>query len=235
MGRPEKRFWGTLSKAVLALAALVGLYLTAMSVEAVWAFWVVLGLGFLYAFFAVLVPRAYTKSVEITNRVTGYSRILELKVALEGEKESLLHEISELRERENAAHQRGLDEGVRQAWGAVASRVVDVPVLRNAIKESEGLVLIANCEESAPQPGARYAVVMRISGAVKGVVEVRKEGHSSRSVHLVCIEASDPRFWLRLADKAELEDDLPRNIQLTPWELPARDGSGGFVEEEADG
>ncbi|WP_141693624.1 hypothetical protein [Streptomyces sp. PTY087I2] len=234
MSRPERQFWKTLTKATLGLGAVVGLYLTAASVKAAWAFWLVLALGSGYSVTVVLIPRAFKRSVEYANRVGNYPKLLQLKVDLEGQKEALLVEIDELRLQKKDEYQRGVSEGVRQAWGAVASRIADTPVLTNAIKESDGLILVATCEGSRPLPGARYLVAMRISGSVKGVVEVRKDKDSSHSIQLVIVQANDEKFWLRVNEKAELEDNLPDNIHLIPYEITEGEANplADLVDEE---
>lgn len=232
VSKPEKQFWKTLTGAVLGLAGLAGLYLTASSVDATWAFWFVIVLSFTYATVVVLLPRAYKRSVEYSNRVSNYPKLLQLKAKAETDKDELLATIDELRTKEKDAYHRGVSDGIGHAWGAIASRATEVPVLTHAMKELGGLVLVARCEGSPPPVGARYQVVGNISSVAKGVVEVRREGHSARSVQLLCVSATDEGFWLRIAEKADLEDDLPRNIRLTPYELTK--GEHDYLHHLAD-
>ncbi|NUV62790.1 hypothetical protein [Streptomyces sp. CAI-85] len=219
MSRAKRQFWKTFGTAVLTLSGLVGTYVTAESVGATWAFWIIGAGALAYASVAVVIPRAYRMSVEYTNRITKYPTLLRVNAELQERNEALsvLNEEA-LRER-TLEYEKGVREGIGRAWGTVAALVAEVPEISRVIKDSGAVVLTARCSGEPPQPGARYLVTMRHSNAVKGVVEVRQVGHSRRSVQLLCVKPVDEDFWIRLAEKAEFEEDVSQSVQLVRYQL----------------
>ncbi|MFJ8792710.1 hypothetical protein [Streptomyces sp. NPDC102462] len=203
----------------MAFAGIVGSYITAASVHATWAFWLVGGGALTYATVVVLIPRGYKRSVEYTNRITNYPRLLEINAKMKEEKEHLLAELIKKSEEEGTEYERGVREGIRKAGGIVGAYSTETPKLTGVMKESGGVVLIAKCSGRPPQPGARYLVILKLSNSIKGIVEVRSEGHSSKSVHLVCVSVLDDDFWLTISEKAELEEDLPPSVALARYRL----------------
>ncbi|MGW5011277.1 hypothetical protein ACWEOR_04045 [Micromonospora chalcea] len=207
-----KRFWTV----AVSLAGIVGLYLGAVQVDLVPAFWIVMGLSALIA----LVWTGGNALIEMVTRVRNYPRLLERAARLQTEVEALSGAIEANKEESQAATEAALAEGRAQMIGALLSSTAEPPTI-SVLGKFEGIfVLIAKYEQSRPERQTRFHVVSSETGESKGSVEVVHVDESRRSVFLRCVDPQAPEFWQHLATRADYDASPPIGVELARYDLP---------------
>lgn len=198
-------FWGTFWGFVVALAVVGGMVLAALAIDALWAFFVLLGTAFVLTIGAKVAPlvRKYY------GRIRDYPK-------LSVEVYSLREEIRILRIQAREERRRGISEGQKQVLGAASSSFAKMPILVGVTKRNDQLLLAATALGSPPVT-ARYFVQTKLLGEIKGVVQVQSYDGTRNIVFLELVESRVPQFWQQLEASAVLDSALPNDIELAPY------------------
>ena len=229
---PINAFLSRFSAWALALATIGGLYLSALSLNLLPAFWVLMGAAIIIA----VIPLLGRKLFNLGLRLWDYPRIQQkLDEALE-EVEQLQVNIERGAEQIAAARELGLREGHAQSRGTILAFSVEVPIVYAAINDGGNVALAAKCRgEKLPERGARYFVIEAITGEIKGIVQVSATSagsiEPSSGVILNVVEPTSGKFWQHLAQRVEYDTTAPPGIELRRYGMYADiDDKGRLVK-----
>jgi hypothetical protein len=207
-----KRFW----TAAVSLAAVAGLYFAAAAKHVLLAFFVVVGVAVLAAGGSIFIHRYR----EIMKRLRTYPKLLARAGELEAEVESLKMQLKEQREAATLQISEAISEGRQQATGVVMSLMAPIPILTGVESRNGKLVLIAEPDGKPPPLGARYFVESKLTGEIKGAVEVEAYDPARKFLFLGCIEFRVARFWDTLAEASTLDPSPPTGVTLSRYKVP---------------
>ncbi|TFV72512.1 hypothetical protein E4P39_16300 [Blastococcus sp. CT_GayMR19] len=222
------RFWAVL----VSLAGVVGLYIAAEVEDLLWAFWVVVAGALAITAATILAPRGF----EWTKKVRGYDRLLELSGRLQVEIESLKESNRRATLEAEKNWSVGMEEGIRQVRGALLAQSLEhVPELVGVQAVNGDVAVLARWPDEHPEIlGARYDLEVRTTGAVRGVVEARTYDQQRELVAFVCVGKKSSAFWTRLAERADVDTELPKGLALRPSALPVQDNAATAEVESFD-
>ncbi|WP_410666734.1 hypothetical protein [Amycolatopsis sp. cmx-4-68] len=193
-----KRFWTW----VVSLSGVVGLYLGALAVNLVWAFFVVVGISLAVG----LAPKIYASARLVAMRLRNYPKLLERIALLEVMPQ----------EKSVVAWRAGVNEGRAQAIGAVISVNVEPPQLTAISLLGEEVCLIVKFQvEPEMVQALQFNVTHVDTGEIKGLVRGCKVDSEKSIVYLQCVEATVPEFWSHLKEKAPYDPSPPAGFELS--------------------
>jgi len=213
-----KRWW----QWVVALAVVGGLYIAAATVNRVWLFWAFVGAGLLLAVGTVAARKGRSLLQQTSERLRKYPGLeAEVKV-LRAELSSAQHDVAAHKERAVAERLVGIKQGRTEAMGMLQAHLATTPVLKAVVKRDQQLLLLAAAPGESPNRmiGALYFVKSTLTGEVKGMAKVISEGGASDTLLLECVQQRVIEFWKQLGASAEINPDMPRDIQLVPFGMP---------------
>lgn len=206
-----KRFW----IALVSIAGVVGLAITANSVDLLWAFWLVAAGAALFAFG---IPAVAVMN-DWVNRILNYEGLLEKAAELQEENRDLQNRLRDASQAKRGAFSRGIREGrLRVAAVFHATALESLPVLSSVTVTDDGLALVARFDGPQLDARHRFNIEMSDTGEVKGFVSVISHDLDRGIVLLTCIEETSPEFWGLLTRRAEAGDPtLPDVVTLARY------------------
>ncbi len=223
-----KAFLNRFSAWALALATVGGLYLSALSLNLVAAFWVLMAVAVAVA----AIPPLWRKVVDLIMQARRYPQ-------LEGELAHAREELDQLKStapnvstRIAEARILGIREGQAQTKGTFLALLSPVPTVTAVVNDDGEVALAGTCTDTkVPKSGARYFVIERITGEVKGVVELRAaRAVAAEQAYVVILRMIEPRseaFWKHLAGRVEFDTTPPPGIELRRFGVDAKIDEGG--------
>jgi hypothetical protein len=164
---------------------------------------------------AVVLPYATRRLADLLQRITSYSRVVQLLAAAEAQNEDLRHQVKEHQRDLPAAWRSGLLEGDARMKGAF--RAVGHDLLPGHFDVQDGELLITT--EIAPSKsshpwdemsvGARFSLVA--SGADR-VIAILEAEQVSPGVVLRCTGWRDHASWARLEEHAGIGTPVPPGL-----------------------
>lgn len=214
-----KTFWS----AVVSLAVVGGIYFGAKAINAVWEFWALIGLALGAALIKLLAPRVR----QIAQKVQQYPVLTADVSTLREEVQNLRQQLADEKRRTSEEWSRGISEGRREAVGAIAANMNEVPIL-NAVTTRNGQLLLraAIANVKMPYLGALYLVQSSLTDEVKGTVRIVSFDASNRTVFLECTETRVVPFWEQLEASAQINPAVPPDVRLVPYTLPPLEAGG---------
>jgi len=229
MGEFAKRYWA----AAVSIATVVGLYVGAVAIHLVLAFWIVM-LGSLVIAGG---PIAGRRALDYANRIRNYDVLLKRAAASEEDATVLRERLDAERRSTSAVFVDGIIEGRKQAIGAILSGLAAPATLLSISKRDDGLVLAAKFEDgNSIANGTRFALAVAGTGDVRAVVEVFEFDEAKRIALMTPAPPIDTEFWRQIAERAETNPDPPTSLRLEPTrlDLPPTIGRSKIQEEASE-
>jgi hypothetical protein len=198
------------TKALLALATVVGLFLGAVAISAVGYFWLVVGVAVITGLVATIGPEAKNAFRAWRDYPATSARVSELQNALSVSQDSELS----LRADVVRASAEGIAEGRASAIGELLGSTVPVPEIA-ALAEYEGSVsLVVRFDSIAPPIGARFRLIVETTRQLRGMVEVAATDSDLCIAYLLCVEVTSEAFWSALSAKVLTDNSPPTGVVL---------------------
>jgi hypothetical protein len=171
--RDLRRFLTVFWSAVISLAGLVGLYLSAEAVNRTRLFWYVISLGVIVGC-TPLATRLIRRLAELVKKGKDYDRVLQQLAVQQTALEERNENVKELESQATKQFAAGVLEGQKQIIGAeITTQIGEMPKLIALAQDRGRAVLVARHNEPDGVPlGARFLVEVQGTGSIKGAVEV---------------------------------------------------------------
>jgi hypothetical protein len=214
-----KTFWA----AVVSIAVVGGMYFGAKAINAIWEFGALIGVALIAASIRLLIPRVR----QIAQKVRQYPVLIAENSALREDLQNLRQQLGDERGRTSKEWSRGVSEGRREAVGAIAASMNEVPIL-DAVTTRNGQLLLraATTNVKMPYLGALYLVQSALTNEIKGTVRIVSFDASSGTAFLECTETRVVAFWQQLEASAQINPAVPPDVRLVPYALPPLEAGG---------
>jgi hypothetical protein len=203
------------------LAGVVGLYMGALSVKLVWAFWLTVPAAVLIAILLTYGRRLF----EWANRVKNYPVLVKEAADERVRAERVETQLARLTKDVANAYGAGLEEGARRVYGGIRAMSCQQLDVVAAVAHNGTLAIIATGVNNLPMVGARYEVVSTTMKTPFGVVEVREVDVVRKRVILPVVDATSAPFWEHLSDRVGYDESPPANVTLRPAAMPSVRGA----------
>jgi hypothetical protein len=213
---------------MVALAGIAALYVGAVAIQKTLYFWIVIGAS---AVIAGVRP-GFKGLTEIAIRFRNYPKLLERVTRSESEVEQLNIRLRDAGDNASKAWMLGLKEGYARTMGAILSLELESLPEIVGIADDDGTIALMGQygKDSIPQAKARFKVVSRATGDLKGMVEVTRTDDERSMCLLRCVSPIVERFWQHLAERVSYDESAPSNVVLERYEWQEdEDADRGFV------
>jgi hypothetical protein len=140
---------------------------------------------------------------------------------LEAEVTTKDRELNQLKSDRESAYERGLEEGLRQAHGALLAEKSGDLNLVGLQGTEDGVIrlLAASVQGNHLFVGARYELELVQTGASRGVVEIESTDSETGIAYLVCVQKRVAKYWEHLQERALYDASSPPGVRLVPTRL----------------
>jgi hypothetical protein len=204
-------FWASF----VSIGGLITAYVQVESIGYGWTFWLALPL-------AVLATAGLwyaATGVTAIKRMRDYPALEQRYGSLDSDLQAANGRIAELRTQVHSAREAGITEGQQRVFGSVLSINATIPELLAVVDYGGDVALLCRPGEDPPPEGARFFVVSKTSGNVRGVVQVDLHDPDKDLLYLRVVDASVPRFWSTIAERIEYDETLPPDIALKSYKF----------------
>lgn len=220
---------------LLAFATIVGLYFAAAALRLEMIFWFVVGAALLVSI--VVVARKPVRSLVVAWR--DYPGQLRKVASLEHRVRQLRNELDVARADIQSAVDDGIAEGHAQARGAFLATISGIPGVIGIAERDGAVNLVGSIPSTGLRMGARYRVVVKLTGQLRGVVQVSELDETRNICFLACVDATNEPFWKALSEQVIADDRPPLGVVLEAFSLaepsPVIDGTvQQSIEQEKD-
>lgn len=178
----------------------------AVSVNAVWLFWIILPIAALGALVYVFVPAV----VQALRRAGAYEGLMSAAAHSKQKVNELTKELEEAKSRHAGELVEARTEGGRAALGAVYATLAEAKYELRDIGIRDGKVLVAAQRlEGASYTGALYGLWTSPFEVRQGIMVVREAGDEDNIAVMECVFEDVPEFWEGLRERARAGDKPP--------------------------
>ncbi|MHA7274990.1 hypothetical protein ACX80O_00455 [Arthrobacter sp. Hz1] len=217
-----KDYWSALA----ILAGIVSLYLGALAIDLVWAFWLVCVASLLWAF----VKPSARLIKNVVNRYRNYGKLLRRAATAEVREKLLRIEVKQLQRDLPEEYKKGLEEGASRVVGAQLGQGLEPLPRISSITLIQGCIGFAAHfnAKATPIVGSWFTVEVVGTGESKGAVKVVEVRESEKVALLQCCEEVTPEFWEKLRLRVNEDPDPPRSVRLAVYQLSSSNSNSSL-------
>lgn len=165
--------------------------------------------------------------------IREYPGLLDNVAELKVEVKSLQASNEAYKNSASEAHELGVAEGIKRVRGAMLATSGKVPEPVAVVEYMGTAAFLCRPDGDSPVLGARYFVASSATDRVLGVVETVAIGDDGLC-HLVCVEPRVPKYWEKIVERLEYDDQLPENTILKAFSFPAVDSEPAISDADTE-